>query len=318
MPIVSMKALLESGVHFGHRTQRWNPKMRPFIFTERNGIHIIDLQQTIPLLDRAYIAVRDVVSEGRVVLFVGTKKQAQDTIATEATRCGMPYVNNRWLGGTLTNFRTIKQRIDYMINLEERRERGEFDLLIKKEALGLNREIEKLESKLGGIRTMKQLPDMVFIVDTRREHLAVHEAQILEIPTVAMIDSNSDPDLIDYIIPANDDAIRAIKLITEKIADAVLEGQQMREAFLAEEENLETSEAAYDEYALRAREIEEREGKLEDETYYEEEDEDYIEVRDSYEEDEEVAEEEDENYEADYEEEEVEDHEEENDDEETA
>jgi small subunit ribosomal protein S2 len=226
--VVSMKQLLETGVHFGHRTQRWNPKMKPFIFTERNGIHIIDLQQTIPAIDHTYELVRDTVAEGGVILFLGTKRQAQDTIQQQASRCGMPYVNQRWLGGTLTNWRTIHQRIEDMIQLEERRDRGELELLKKKEALGLTRKIEKLNVRLGGIKHMERLPDLLYIVDVRREATAVHEANILGIPIVALVDTNCDPDLIDHIIPSNDDAIRAIKLITTKMADAVLEGVAMR------------------------------------------------------------------------------------------
>jgi len=240
--VVSMKELLETGVHFGHRTKRWNPKMRPFIYTERNGIHIIDLQQTITALDRAYEAVRDTVSEGGIVLFVGTKRQAQDSIAEQAQRCGMPYVNQRWLGGTLTNWRTIRQRIDYLLNLEERKERGDFERLPKKEALQLEREIVKLNQRLGGIKGLERLPDMLFITDVRREATAVKEANKLNIPIVAMVDTNCDPDPIDYIIPANDDAIRAIKLITTKIADAVIEGQNLRASLLAEEEVMELEE----------------------------------------------------------------------------
>jgi small subunit ribosomal protein S2 len=223
-----MKQLLETGVHFGHRTQRWNPKMKPYIFTERNGIHIVDLQQTIPAIDHAYELVRDTVAEGGVILFLGTKRQAQDTIQQQASRCGMPYVNQRWLGGTLTNWRTIHQRIEDLIQLEERRDRGEFELLKKKEALGLTRKIEKLNIRLGGIKQMERLPDLLYIVDVRREATAVHEANILGIPIIALVDTNCDPDLIDHIIPSNDDAIRAIKLITTKMADAVLEGVAMR------------------------------------------------------------------------------------------
>ncbi len=236
MAVVSMKALLETGVHFGHRTQRWNPKMKPFIFTERNGIHIIDLQQTIIRLGEAYNTVRDTVSQGGTILFVGTKRQAQDSIAEQAQRCGMPYVNQRWLGGTLTNWRTIRQRIDYLLELENRREIGEFDRLPKKEVLKLERKIAKLNKRLGGIKDMRDLPDLLFITDVRREHIAVKEANALGIPIIAMVDTNCDPDPIDYIIPANDDAIRAIKLITSKIADAVLEGLQMRKAMMMEEE----------------------------------------------------------------------------------
>jgi len=236
--VVSMKQLLETGVHFGHRTQRWNPKMKPYIFTERNGIHIIDLQQTLVAIDHTYELVRDTVAEGGVVLFLGTKRQAQDSIQQQASRCGMPYVNQRWLGGTLTNWRTIHQRIEDLMQLEERRDRGEFELLKKKEALGLTRKIEKLNDRLGGIKQMERLPDLLYIVDVRREATAVHEANILGIPIVALVDTNCDPDLIDHIIPSNDDAIRAIKLITTKMADAVLEGIAMRKAVPELEEEM--------------------------------------------------------------------------------
>ncbi|RLC66410.1 MAG: 30S ribosomal protein S2 [Chloroflexi bacterium] len=242
MAVVSMKALLETGVHFGHRTRRWNPKMKPYIFTERKGVHIIDLQQTVAALEEAYELVQDVVASGGTVLFVGTKRQAQETIAREAQRCGMPYVNQRWLGGTLTNWRTIRQRIDYLLNLEARRDRGDFELLTKKEALGLERQIAKLNDRLGGIREMRELPDLVYIVDVEREATAVAEANKLDIPIVAIVDTNCDPDPIDYLIPANDDAIRAIKLITSKIADAVLEGLARRKAY--EPEALEGEEIA--------------------------------------------------------------------------
>jgi small subunit ribosomal protein S2 len=234
-----MKALLETGVHFGHRTKRWNPKMKSFIYTERNGIHIIDLQQTISALGKAYNLVRDTVSEDGMILFVGTKRQAQDSLEEQAQRCGMPYVNRRWLGGTLTNWRTIRQRIDYLLNLEERQERGDFERLIKKEALQLEREIVKLNQRLGGIKDMRLLPDLVFITDVRRESTAVKEASKLGIPIIAMVDTNCDPDPIDYIIPANDDAIRANRLIITKIADAVIEGQNMRAALAVDEEELE-------------------------------------------------------------------------------
>jgi small subunit ribosomal protein S2 len=228
MATITMKALLETGVHFGHRARKWNPKMKPYIFTERNGIHILDLQQTLKAVKDVYDLVRDTVSEGGTLLFVGTKRQAQETIAHEAARCNMPYVNERWLGGTLTNWRTIRQRIDYLNQLEGRRERGEFELITKKEALVLSRKIEKLDIRLGGIREMKSLPDLLFVVDVRRENTAVREANILDIPVIAMVDTNCDPDLIDYIIPANDDAIRAIKLITSVMADACLEGMALR------------------------------------------------------------------------------------------
>ncbi len=226
--ILPMKSLLEAGVHFGHRTRRWNPRMKQFIFTQRNGIHIIDLQQTMQRLEEAYKVVRDAVAEGGVVLFVGTKKQAQETIQQEATRCGMPYVNQRWLGGTLTNFRTIRSRIDFMLKLEERQQLGELDKLPKKEALLLTREMTKLQSRLGGLKEMRRLPKVLYIVDTMHEEIAIHEAQALDIPIVAMCDTNSDPFPIAYPIPANDDAIRAIKLITAKIADAVIEGKNIR------------------------------------------------------------------------------------------
>lgn len=228
MAIISIRALLETGVHFGHRASRWNPKMAPYIFGERSGIHIIDLQQTIVAVEEAHRLVRDTVAEGGTVLFVGTKRQAQEAIEAEARRCGMSCVNQRWLGGTLTNWRTIRERIQYLKNLEARRDRGEFDLLTKKEALQLTRKIEKLNHRLGGIREMTRLPDRIFVVDTVREETAVHEANILGIPVIAMVDTNCNPDRIDHIIPSNDDAIRAIKLITSKMADAVLEGAATR------------------------------------------------------------------------------------------
>jgi small subunit ribosomal protein S2 len=230
MAVLTMRQLLETGVHFGHRTRRWNPKMKPYIFTERNGIHIIDLQQTLVALEKVYALVRATVAEGGSILFLGTKRQAQDIIEQQAMRCGMPSVNQRWLGGTLTNWRTIRRRIDDLIELEERRDRGEFELLKKKEALSLTRKIEKLNRRLSGIKEMDGLPDLLYIVDVRREATAVHEANILGIPIVALVDTNCDPDLIDYVIPSNDDAIRAIKLITTKMADAVLEGIAMRKA----------------------------------------------------------------------------------------
>lgn len=236
---VSMKALLETGVHFGHRTPKWNPRMAPYIFTERNGIHIIDLQQTLANINTYYDQIRDIVSKGGTVLFVGTKRQAQETIAAEAARCGMPYVNHRWLGGTLTNWRTIRDRIETLKKLEKRRDAGEFELLTKKEGLVLNRKIEKLQLRLGGIRDMKKPPDMLLIVDTIREATAVKEANILGIPVLALADTNSDPDSIDFIIPANDDAVRAIKLVIGAFAEAVIEGQASRKADdLAENEVL--------------------------------------------------------------------------------
>jgi small subunit ribosomal protein S2 len=227
---VSMKTLLETGVHFGHRTPKWNPKMAPFIFTERNGIHIIDLQQTNVNLKSAYDMIRDLIAKGGTVLFVGTKRQAQETVAAEAARANMPYVNHRWLGGTLTNWKTIKDRIETLKKLEKRRDAGEFDLLTKKEGLVLSRKIEKLQLRLGGIREMKRLPEMLIVVDTIREATAVKEANILGIPVLALADTNSDPDVIDYVIPANDDAVRAIKLLVTIFSDAVVEGQGMRKA----------------------------------------------------------------------------------------
>jgi small subunit ribosomal protein S2 len=233
-----MKALLESGVHFGHRTNKWNPKMRQYIFTERNGIHIIDLQQTAKLLDDAYNFIRDIVAKKGTVLFVGTKRQAQDTIQEEAERCGMPYVNNRWLGGTITNWVTIQKRIFELERLERMRDSGELDVLTKKERLMIEREIERLDTRLHGIRTMKRLPDVLFVVDVMREDTSVHEANLKQIPVVAMIDTNCDPKNIDYVIPSNDDAIRAIKLLVGKMADAVMEGKAIRNKE-AEEEELE-------------------------------------------------------------------------------
>jgi small subunit ribosomal protein S2 len=235
MAVVSMKALLETGVHFGHRTRRWNPKMKPYIFTERNGIHILDLQQTIIMIEDAYNLIRDTVAQGGQVLFIGTKRQAQDTVAHEATRAVMPYVNNRWLGGILTNWQTIRQRIDYLKKLEERRDAGEFDFLKKKERLRVEHEIEKLNERLGGIRHMKGLPALLFVVDVNNEETAVREANTLDIPIIGVVDTNSDPDPIDYIIPSNDDAIRAIKLICGKMADAVLEGMALRKETMDEE-----------------------------------------------------------------------------------
>jgi small subunit ribosomal protein S2 len=236
MAVVEMKELLEAGVHFGHRIKRWHPKMRSYIFTERNGIHIIDIQQTIERLEITTGLIKEDISDGGMLLFVGTKKQAAENIADAAQRCGMPYVNERWLGGTLTNFRTIRQRIDHLIDLEHRFAMGEFEGLTKKEVLGLERKTAKLNRRLGGIKNMDRLPTLVFITDVRREQIAVKEANKLGIPIIAMVDTNCDPTPIDYVIPANDDAIRSIKLIANKLADAVIEGQQIRAAILAEEE----------------------------------------------------------------------------------
>ncbi len=226
MAVISMKQLLEAGVHFGHQTRRWNPKMAQYIFTERNGIYIIDLQKTVRKIDEAYMFVRDIALEGKTVLFVGTKKQAQESIESEAKRCGMYYVNNRWLGGTLTNFRTIQTRIKRLNDIDAMEKNGQFEMLPKKEVIKLCAEREKLLKNLGGIREMKKLPGALFIVDPRKERIAVQEARILGIPIVAIVDTNCDPDEIDYVIPGNDDAIRAVKLIAGKLADAVLEGKQ--------------------------------------------------------------------------------------------
>ena len=226
MSVITMKQLLEAGVHFGHQTRRWNPKMEPYIFTERNGIYIIDLQKTVKMIEIAYEFVRDLVADGKHILFVGTKKQAQETVKEEAERCGMFYVNQRWLGGTLTNYQTIKQRIKRLKELEEMEEKGIFAVLPKKEVAGLVAEREKLQKFLGGIKDMPGLPGALFVVDPRKEHIAVAEARRLEIPIVAIVDTNCDPDKIDYIIPGNDDAIRAVKLIAYKMAEAVLEAKQ--------------------------------------------------------------------------------------------
>ncbi len=228
MAKVDMKALLEAGVHFGHRTQKWNPKMNPYIFTERNGIHIIDLQQTAKSLEEAYDIVRDLVADGGIVLFVGTKRQAVETIELEAQRAQMPYVTVRWLGGMLTNWQTMRQRINELERLERMREKGEFDLLTKREALTLTRKIDKLQDRFGGIRDINRLPNLVFIVDVKREDTAVREANILGIPVLGLVDTNCDPSLIDHVIPSNDDAIRAIKMMVSFMADAVEEGLSMR------------------------------------------------------------------------------------------
>ena len=238
MVAVSMKDLLETGVHFGHRTRKWNPRMRPFIFTERNNIHIIDLQQTLDSLIEAYALIRDTVAGGGNILFLGTKRQAQETIELEARRCGMPYVNMRWLGGTLTNWQTIRSRIDELTELERRKDEGELDLLTKKEALTVTRRIDKLEERLGGIREMKTVPDLLYAVDVRRAETAIHEANLLNIPVIALVDTNCDPSGVDYVIPSNDDAIRAIKLLTSTIADAALEGMELRKDSDVEDEQI--------------------------------------------------------------------------------
>jgi small subunit ribosomal protein S2 len=234
---IQMKTLLEAGVHFGHQTRRWNPKMKPFIFTERNGIHIIDLQQTVKKLEDAMTYVRDLSAGGGTLLFVGTKKQAQETIEEEARRCGMPYVNRRWLGGMLTNFQTILLRIRRLEELETQKELGIFDRLPKKEASRLEDELERLQRLLGGMRGRYRLPDAIFIVDPHREEIAIAEASRCEVPIVAMVDTNCNPDPIDYPIPANDDAIRAIRLLTGKIADSILEGRQEHESAQADLED---------------------------------------------------------------------------------
>jgi small subunit ribosomal protein S2 len=242
MAVTTMRTLLETGVHFGHRTRRWNPKMRPYIFTERNGVHIIDLQKTLTALEQAVKVTRETVANGGTILFVGTKQQAQEVIAHEAQRCGMPYVNQRWLGGTLTNWRTIRRRIDDLLELEERQARGDFERLTKLEALRVQREIARLNARLGGIKQMRQLPNLLYVVDVHREATAVKEANILDIPVIAIVDTNCDPDPIDYVIPGNDDAIRAIRLITGLIADAVLEGLALRKEMAPEEEIPEETE----------------------------------------------------------------------------
>ena len=223
-----MKALLESGVHFGHRTNKWDPRMKPYIFTERNGIHIIDLQQTVKLLNQGYNVIRDTVANGGTVMFVGTKRQAQETVAEEAIRCGMPYVTERWMGGMLTNWNTMSKRIQELERLEKVRDSEEINRLTKKEGLLIERDIVRLSTRLSGARTLKRLPDLLFIIDVGREEAAVREANLLKIPIVALVDTNCNPQNVDYVIPSNDDAIRAIKLLVAKVADAVLEGKAMR------------------------------------------------------------------------------------------
>ncbi|STO11762.1 BS2a [[Flavobacterium] thermophilum] len=235
MSVISMKQLLEAGVHFGHQTRRWNPKMKKYIFTERNGIYIIDLQKTVKKVEEAYNFVRELAANGGKILFVGTKKQAQESVKEEAERCGMFYVNQRWLGGTLTNFATIQKRIKRLREIEKMEEDGIFDILPKKEVIRLKKEKERLEKFLGGIKDMKELPDALFVIDPRKERIAVAEARKLNIPIIGIVDTNCDPDEIDYVIPANDDAIRAVKLLTSKIADAVLEAKQGEEAAVAAE-----------------------------------------------------------------------------------
>jgi small subunit ribosomal protein S2 len=251
MSVVPMKSLLEAGVHFGHRTRRWNPKMKPFIFTERNGIHIIDLQQTITRLNHAYEVVKESVASGGIILFVGTKRQSQEAVVQEAQRCNMPYVEHRWLGGTLTNWRTIRQRIDYLLEAEKKQSRGEFDRLVKKEALLREREIVRLNYRLGGLKDMRRLPNYMFVVDVRRDELAIKEANTLGIPVLALVDTNCDPDPIDYAIPSNDDAIRAIRLMLNTMANAVLDGQAIHSTIQAEDaEDFEDTEDVADERYL--------------------------------------------------------------------
>ena len=251
MSVISMKQLLEAGVHFGHQTRRWNPKMAEYIYTERNGIYIIDLQKSVGKVDEAYFAIKDIVANGGTILFVGTKKQAQDSIKSEAERCGMFYVNERWLGGMLTNFKTIQSRIERLKQIEKMSEDGTFDVLPKKEVIALKKEWEKLEKNLGGIKNMKRLPDAIFVVDPKKERICIQEAHVLGIPLIGIADTNCDPEELDYVVPGNDDAIRAVKLIVAKMADAVIEanqGVQMTEApeeesaASAEEENAENAE----------------------------------------------------------------------------
>ena len=244
MSVISMKQLLEAGVHFGHQTRRWNPKMAEYIYTERNGIHIIDLQKSVGKVDEAYNAISDIVADGGTILFVGTKKQAQEAIATEAERCGMFYVNERWLGGMLTNFKTIQSRINRLKEIEAMQEDGTFDVLPKKEVIGLKKELEKLQKNLGGIKEMKKLPDAIFIVDPKKERICVQEAHALGITLIGIADTNCDPDELDYVIPGNDDAIRAVKLIVAKMADAVIEANQGEEAVSADVETEKVAEEA--------------------------------------------------------------------------
>lgn len=239
MAVISMKQLLEAGVHFGHQTRRWNPKMSRYIFTERNGIYIIDLQKTVKKVDESYKYVRNLAADGGKILFVGTKKQAQESVQEEANRCGMYFVNQRWLGGTLTNFQTIRKRIARLKDLEKMQEDGTFDVLPKKEVTVLQKEMERLEKFLGGIKEMKALPDAVFIIDPRKERIAVAEARKLNIPIISIVDTNCDPDEVDYVIPGNDDAIRAVRLLTSKMADAVVEASQGEEEKVADEEQIE-------------------------------------------------------------------------------
>ncbi len=243
MSVISMKQLLEAGVHFGHQTRRWNPKMAPYIYTERNGIYIIDLQKTVGMVDDAYNAVKNIVADGGTILFVGTKKQAQDTVKVEAERCGMYYVNERWLGGMMTNFKTIRSRIERLKDIERMSEDGTFDVLPKKEVIQIKKEWEKLERNLGGIKNMTRVPDAIFIVDPKKERICVQEAHTLGVTLIGIADTNCDPEELDYVIPGNDDAIRAVKLIVSRMADAVIEAQQGADAGEVEEAFEETQDA---------------------------------------------------------------------------
>jgi small subunit ribosomal protein S2 len=247
MSVISMKQLLEAGVHFGHQTRRWNPKMKPYIYTERNGIYIIDLQKSVGMVDDAYNAIGDCVANGGKILFVGTKKQAQDSIKSEAERCGMYYVNERWLGGMLTNFKTIQTRIATLKKYETMEEDGTFDVLPKKEVIQIKKEMEKLQKNLGGIKDMKEIPDMIFVVDPKKERICIQEAHSLGIKLVGIADTNCDPEELDYVIPGNDDAIRAVKLIVSKMADAVIEAQQGADAADVEDAETEAEEVATEE-----------------------------------------------------------------------
>lgn len=259
MSVISMKQLLEAGVHFGHQTRRWNPKMKPYIFTERNGIYIIDLQKTVKKVNEAYEYVRNLAANGGTILFVGTKKQAQESVYEEATRAGMFYVNHRWLGGTLTNFKTIQKSIRRLKDIEKMEEDGTFKVLPKKEVVTLLREKERLEKFLGGIKEMNKLPDALFVIDPRKERIAIAEARKLNIPIIAIVDTNCDPDEIDYVIPANDDAIRAVRLLTSTIADAILEGKQGEETIEVKTNDTEESneEAVAEEAVSEVEETEE-------------------------------------------------------------
>ena len=263
---ITMKSLLEAGVHFGHQKRRWNPKMKAYIFAHRNGIHIIDLQKTLRMMDQACEFITDVTAQGQKVLMVGTKKQAQDTVVTEAQRCGAFYISTRWLGGTLTNFKTIQSRIDYLVQLEERKAKGEFDVLPKKESLKLEASIARLNRYLGGIKEMTEMPAAVFVVDVGKESIAVAEARRVGVPVVALVDSDCDPDLIDYPIPGNDDAIRSIRLVTNQIANSVIEGTNRRIAFQAEqivEEEVEAAASAAAEVAAAQGSVEPAEAEVE-------------------------------------------------------